>query len=79
MVLVGRGSAEQREDAVAGRLHDVAVVALHRFDHDAQRRVDYRARLLRVQFLHQRGRALDIREQRRHRFALALRQFGARY
>ena len=37
--------AEQREDAVAGRLHDVAVIALDRVDHDAQRRVDNRPRL----------------------------------
>ena len=45
--------AEQREDAVAGRLHDVAVIALDRVDHDAQRRVDNRARLFGIHSLHQ--------------------------
>ena len=33
MVLVGDRRAEQREDAVAGGLHDVAVVAMDRIDH----------------------------------------------
>ena len=32
--------AEQREDAVAGRLHHVAVVAMHRVDHQLERRID---------------------------------------
>ena len=64
--------AEQREDAVAGRLHDVAVVAMRRVDHQLQRRIDNRARLFRVEVLHQLGRALDVGEQRRHRLALPL-------
>jgi hypothetical protein len=34
MVLVGGRRAEQREDAVAGRLHHIAVVAPHRVDHE---------------------------------------------
>jgi hypothetical protein len=58
MVLVCHWCAEQREDAVAGRLHDVAVIAMDRVDHQLQRRVDDRARLLRVEILHQFGRAL---------------------
>ena len=33
MVLVRHRRAEQGEDAVAGRLHDVAVVAMGRVDH----------------------------------------------
>jgi len=48
------------------------VVAMRRVDHQLQRRVDDRAGLLRVEVLHQLGRALDIREQRRDRLALAL-------
>ena len=64
--------AEQREDAVAGRLHDVAVVAMDRVDHQLQRRIDDRARLLGVEVLHQLHRALDVGEQRRDRLALAL-------
>jgi hypothetical protein len=54
---------EQREDAVASGLHDVAIVAAHRLDHQLQRRVDNRAHLLGVEFFHQLGRALDIRKQ----------------
>jgi hypothetical protein len=65
--------AEQREDAVAGRLHYVAVIALDRVDHDAQRRVDNRTRLFRVEFLHQRSRALQVSEER-----LPVRNFAGR-
>ena len=72
MVLVRDGRAEQREDAVAGRLRDVAAVAMHRRHHKLQHRVDDRARLLRIEIAHQLGRALDIREQRGDRLALAV-------
>jgi hypothetical protein len=47
-------------------------VALDRVDHDAQRRVDNRARFFWIEFLHQRGRALQVRKQRRDGLALAL-------
>ena len=40
MVLVGERSAEHREDAVAGRLHDVAVVAMDRSDHQLEGGID---------------------------------------
>jgi hypothetical protein len=40
MILVRDWCAEQREDAVAGRLHHVPVVAPHRTDHQLQRRID---------------------------------------
>ena len=72
MVLMGDRRAEQREDAVAGRLHDIAVVAMHRVDHQLQRRVDDRARLLGIEVAHQLGRALDVGEQRRDGLALAI-------
>ena len=78
MVLVRDRRTEQREDAVAGRLHDVAVVAMHRLDHELQRRVDDRARLLGIEIRHQLGRALDVGEQRRDRLALAVDRFGRR-
>jgi len=71
MVLMGNRRPEQREDAVAGGLDDVAVIAAHRIDHQPQRRIDNRARLLGVELRHQLGRALDIGEQRRDHFALA--------
>ena len=72
MVLVSDRRAEQREDAVAGRLHHVALVAAHRLDHDAERRVNDVARLLRVEVFHQLRRALEVGEQRRHRLAFAV-------
>src|SRR5260370_40079058 len=45
---------------------------MRRLDHQLQRRIDNRVRLLRVEVLHQLGRALDVREQRRDRLALAV-------
>jgi hypothetical protein len=45
---------------------------MRRVDHQLERRIDDRARLLRVEVLHQLGRALDIREQSGDRLALAV-------
>ena len=73
MVLVRDGRAEQREDAVAGRLHDVAVVAAHRVDHQLERGIDDRARFFGIEILLQFGRSLDVGEQRGDRLALAVR------
>jgi hypothetical protein len=72
MVLVRGGRAEQGEDSVAGRLRNVAAVAMHRRHHKLQHRVDDRARLLGIEIAHQLCRALDISEQRRDGLALAL-------
>jgi len=62
MILTRRWRSEQREDTVARGLHDGAVVALDRVDHDAQRRVDNCPRLFGIELLHQRGRALEVGE-----------------
>ncbi len=40
MVFVGRWRPKQRENPIAGRLHDVAVVATDRVDHQLERGVD---------------------------------------
>ncbi len=72
MVLMGDRRAEQGEDAIAGRLHHVPVVAMDGVDHQLQRGIDDCPGFLGIELLHQLGRALDIREQRRHRLALAL-------
>ena len=74
MVFMRDRRPEEREDSVAGGLHDVTVVAMDRFDHQLQRRIDNRPRLFRIETLHQVHRSLDIREQRRHRLALAARR-----
>jgi hypothetical protein len=44
MVLVRDRRAEQREDAITGRLHDIAVIAMNRIDHEFQRGIDNAAR-----------------------------------
>jgi hypothetical protein len=62
MVLVGDWRPEQREDAIAGGLDDVTVVAMHRVDHQLERRVNDRARLFGIEIAQQLGRALDVGE-----------------
>src|SRR5215469_18682153 len=76
MVLVGDRRAEDREDAVAGALHDVTVVAPDRVDHQPERRIDNRSRFFGIEVLLQLGRSLDIGEQRSDGLALALDRFG---
>jgi len=53
MVLVRDRRAKQREDAIAGGLHDIAVVAMRRVHHEFKRWIDDRARFFRVNILHQ--------------------------
>src|SRR5438477_12988358 len=65
MVLVCDRSPEQREDAIAGRLHDITVVAMGGVHHQLERGIDHRARLLGIEILHYLGGPLDIGEQRR--------------
>ena len=71
MVFVRDGRSEDREDAVAGALHDVAVVAADRVDHQLQCGIDDRARFFGVEVLLQLRRTLDVGEQRRDHLALA--------
>ncbi len=77
MVLVGERRAEQRENSVAGGLHDIAVIPMDRIHHQLERRIHNRARLLGVKVFHQLHRALDVREQRRDCLALALGYFDS--
>jgi hypothetical protein len=72
MVLMGDRRAEQREDAIAGRLDDVSIVAMDRLNHQLQRRIDDGARFFGVEIAHQLGRALDVGEQRGDGLALTL-------
>ena len=62
MILMRDGRAEECEDAVTRRLHDIAFVVTDRLDHELERRVDNCSRLLRVEVLHQLRRAFDIGE-----------------
>ena len=63
MILVRDRRTEQGEDSVAGGLHDVAVVMVHRVDHQVQGRIYQGARRFGIEFLHQIHRTLDIFEQ----------------
>jgi hypothetical protein len=72
VALVSERRAEQRENAVAGRLGNVALVATHRGHHELQHRIDDRPCLLGIEIAHQLRRALDVGEQRRYRLALAV-------
>jgi hypothetical protein len=49
MVLMGNRRAEHRENAVAGRLGNIAVKAMDRVHHKLQYRVDDRARLFGIE------------------------------
>ncbi len=78
MIFVRDGRAEQREDSVAGGLHDVTVVAMDGVDHQLERRIDDCARLFGIEAFHQIHRALDVGEQSGHGLALAARGVGGR-
>jgi hypothetical protein len=52
MILVCNRRTEQCENPGADGLHDIAVVMMHRVDHQLERRVDDRARFLRIEVLH---------------------------
>jgi hypothetical protein len=72
MVLVRNRRSEQRENPIAGGLHDVAAIAMDRIDHQLECWVDNRPGLFRVKVLHQLHRPFDIGEQRRYGLALAI-------
>jgi hypothetical protein len=51
MILICDRRAEQREDTVAGRAHQVALVAADRVTHNPKQRLDNRPPLFRVEGL----------------------------
>ncbi len=75
MVFVGNRRAEQRENAVAGGLHDVSVVAIDGFNPQLQSWIDDCPGLLGIEVLHQLGGAFDVGAERGYRLAFA---FGNR-
>jgi hypothetical protein len=52
MILMSERRAEEREDAIPGRLRHIALVAMHRVHHQLERGIDQAARFLRVEILH---------------------------
>ena len=71
MILVRERRAEQRHDAVAHDLIDCTLVAVHRFHHVLEHRIEDFPRLLRIAVGEQLHRALHVGEQHRHLLALA--------
>ena len=64
VILARDRRAEQGEDAIAQRLRDIALVAVHRVHHQPQGWVDQLARPFRVHAVEQGHRTLDVGEQR---------------
>jgi len=73
MILMSHRSAEQREDAIAGGLHDIAVVAVGGIDHELKRGIDNGARLFRIEILLEFSRSLNVSEKSRYGLSLAVR------
>jgi hypothetical protein len=72
MILVGDRGSKQGENLVSGGLHNIAVIPMDGVDHELQRWVDDRPRLLRIEIRHEFGRALDVSKQGRDRLTLAV-------
>jgi hypothetical protein len=73
MVFVSNRRTEQCEDAIPGRLHDEAAVAVYSLHHQLERGIDNGTRLFRVEVLHQLHRTLDVGEQCGNHLALTVR------
>ncbi len=72
MIFVGDGGAEEGEDAVAQRLRDITVIAMHGVHHDLEGRVEGGARFFRIDSFDEGHRALEIGEEHGDGLALAL-------
>ena len=72
MVFMRDRRPEQREDAIASGLHNVAIVAVDGIDHEFECWIDNRAVVFGVELLHQLHRAFDVGEQSGDRLALAI-------
>ena len=71
MVLVRQWRTEQRHDAVTHDLVDGAFVAMHRFHHELEHRVQNGARFFRIAIVQHLHRSLDVGEQHADLLALA--------
>jgi hypothetical protein len=72
VIFLSDRSSEQSEDPVPARLRHVALVAVDGVHHELECRIDDRTRLLGVEPFHQLDRALDVGEEGRDRFPLAV-------
>jgi hypothetical protein len=64
MIFVRDWRPEQRQDAIAHRLGDIAFIVMHGLHHQPQHRVDKAARIFGIEVMDQRGRAGHVSEQR---------------
>jgi hypothetical protein len=62
MIFMSDRRAKQRENAVTGRLDNVPVVPMNRFNHELQCWIDNRASHFGIEIAHQLGGALDVDE-----------------
>jgi hypothetical protein len=72
VVLVGQWRSEESHDPVAHDLIDGALIAVHRLHHAFKHRVEEFPRFLWIAVGERFHGALEIREEDRHLFALAL-------
>jgi hypothetical protein len=74
MIFVGDRCTEEGHDPVAHHLVDGALVAVNGLHHPLENRIEDLARLLRIAVSEELHRALEVREENRHLFALPLKR-----
>jgi hypothetical protein len=72
MVFMGEGSPEEGKDAVAGGLHDEALIAMDGVHHELEGRIDKTPGRFGIEVFNQRGGVLDIGKERGDRLALTI-------
>src|SRR5713101_2151493 len=72
MIFMGNGRAKQRQDAIAERLGDVALIAMDGLHHELQRGINNGPGVLRVEPFDERGRAFEVSEESSDGLALTL-------
>jgi hypothetical protein len=73
MVFVSNGGTEEGKDAVAGGLHDEALIAVDGVHHELEGGVNNESRLLRVEVFDEGSGVLDIGKEGGDRLALTIR------
>src|SRR5262249_27931045 len=72
MIFMGDWSPKQGKDAIAQRLRNIPLIAMHGVHHHLQGRINDRSGFFGIKSFDERGGALEIRKQSRDRFALAI-------
>ena len=69
---MGNRRTEQGKDAIAQRLRDIALIAMHGVHHQLQRGINNRSRFFGIESFDQRRRAFEIGKQGGDRLALTV-------